>query len=217
MRSIAFAIVLVLYGVSDSGAQSRPTEDCPFADAGFAIVPGQKVQLAEVAKRAAVRLEVCGSQKGCVEGPVALGTPVEIYRRQVGWICGYVSGHDGAGPAWIRSNALRNVPYDAHPVLGAWLGTWTGGEDRIRIRAGSVPGTVHVAGRAVWTGKYSSHFGDTKGSASPEGNHLHLVERGPDSCTLDMTLLGRYILASDNAACGGLNARFQGIWKRASH
>jgi len=179
-------------------------------------MPGQKVQIAKVAKQAAVQLEVCGSPKGCVEAPVALGTPVEIYRRQGGWTCGYISGHDGAGPAWIRSEALSVLPYDGNPSLRAWLGTWTGGEDRVRIRAGSVAGTVRLEGSAMWSGKYTAHFGDTKGSASPEGNHLHFVENGPDSCSIEMTLLGRYIIASDNQACGGLNARFQGIWKRAN-
>jgi hypothetical protein len=216
MKSLALAIVLILSIAPDCGAKSKPTEDCTFADAGFSTPPGQKVQIAEVANRAAVKLEVCGSPNGCVEAPVSLGTPVEIYRRQGGWTCGYVSGNNGAGPAWILTDALRVVPYDDHPPLKAWLGTWTGGEDRVRIRADSVPGTVLLEGSAEWSGKYTSHFGDTKGSASPEGNHLHFVENGPDSCTIEMTLLGRYILASDNQACGGLNARFQGIWKRTS-
>jgi hypothetical protein len=56
---------------------------------------------------------------------------------------------------------------------------------------------------------------DTKGNAIPSGNHLHFVEDGPNSCTIDLTLLGKFILASDNQLCGGMNARFQGFWKRA--
>jgi hypothetical protein len=216
MKSILVAVVLILSGVADCGGQSKPTEDCAFAYDGFATTPGQKVQIAEVVQRAAVQLEVCGSPKGCVEAPAAWGTPVQIYRQQGEWTCGYVSGRDGAGSAWIRSDALRVVRYDEHPSLRAWVGTWTGGEDRARIRTGSVAGTLQLVGSAEWHGKYTAHFGDTKGSASPVGNHLHFVESGPDSCTIDMTLLNRYILVSDNQACGGLNARFQGIWKRTS-
>ena len=39
-------------------------------------------------------------------------------------------------------------------------------------------------------------------------NHLDFVESGPGSCTIELTLLDRYVLAEDNSACGGLNARF---------
>lgn len=214
MKYIVLAIALGLFRVPDCGAQNRPAEDCAFAYAGFATTTGQKVQIAEVAKRAAIQLEECGSPKGCVEAPVAWGTPVQIYRQQGDWTCGYVSGRAGAGPAWIRNDALRVISYDEHPPLKAWVGTWTGGEDRVRIGTGRLPETLHLVGDAEWRGKSTAHFGDTKGNASPQGNHMHFVENEPGSCTIDMTLLDRYILASDNQACGALNARFQGIWKR---
>jgi len=215
MKSVALAIALILQGASVCGAQGKPTGDCSFPDAGFATRPGQRVQIAEVATRAAVELEECGSEKGCIVSPAAWRTPVLIYRQLGEWTCGYFSGRNGAGPAWIRGDALRVVPYDARPPLNAWVGTWTGGEDHILIRAGSMPGTLHLVGNAEWHGKGDdAHFGDTEGHASPVGNHLHFVQNGPNSCTIDMTLLNRYILANDNGLCGALNARFQGIWKR---
>lgn len=215
MKSIALVFMLILIWAPVCGAQGKPTGDCAFPDAGFATAPEQRVQIAEVAARSAAKLEECGSERGCTATPAAWGTPVLIYREQGAWTCGYFSGHGGAGPAWIRSDALRMAPYDARPPLNAWTGTWTGGEDRVLIRTGSVPGTLHLMGNAVWHGeKDDAHFGDTKGDASPVGNRLHFVQDGPDSCTIDMTLLDRYILASDNGLCGALNARFQGIWKR---
>jgi hypothetical protein len=214
MKAIALAIMLILPGGWVCCAQGKPTGDCSFPYAGFATAPGQRVQIAEVATRAAVELEECGSEKGCVVSPAAWGTPVLIYREQGSWTCGYFSGRDGAGPAWIRSDALRVVPYDTRPPLNAWVGTWTGGEDRVLILVGSMPGTLHLVGKAEWHGQGSgAHFGDTEGGASPVGNRLHFVQNGPNSCTIDMTLLNRYILASDNGLCGALNARFQGIWK----
>lgn len=215
MKSIALAIMLLLSGASVCAAQEKPTENCSFPDAGFATTPEQRVQIAEVARRAAVELEECGSQKGCTPSPAAWGTPVFIYREQGRWTCGYFSGRKGAGPAWIRSDALRVVPYDEHPVLSEWVGTWTGGENRVVIRTGEMPGALHLNCKAVWHGLGNdAHFGDMKGNASPTGNHLHFVENGPKSCVIDMTLLNRYILASDNELCGALNARFQGICKR---
>lgn len=215
MKYILLATALLFARMPGCLAQSNPTENCVFAFSGFATTPGEKVKIAEIAQRAAVQLQQCGSAKGCVQAPVAWGSPVQIYRQQGEWTCGYVSSRDGAGPGWIRTAALRVVPYDEQPPLSAWVGTWAGGEDRVLIRTGSEPGTLHLVGSANWHGKYTKHFGDTKGSASPIGNHLHFVEDGTDSCTIDMTLLNRYILASDNQACGGMNVRFEGIWKRA--
>jgi hypothetical protein len=215
MKSIALTIVLILCAASVCRAQDRPTTDCRFAHNGFQTAPDQKVQIAEVSTPAAVQLENCGSPKGCSVSPVATGTPIQVYREDGKWTCGYVSAHDGAGPAWIRTGMLHILPYEANPPLRAWVGTWTGGEDHVVIRAGDKPGTLHLAGNAVWNGRSgNAHFGDTKGSAAPVGNHLHFAENGPNSCAIDMTLMSRYILASDNGLCGSLNARFQGIWKR---
>lgn len=214
MKSTALTILLILSWALVCGAQSQPPGKCSFADDGFALTPGQTVEIAEVAARGAVRLELCGYGKGCIAIPAAWGTPVQIYRQQGGWTCGYFSGRTGAGPAWIRSDALREVHYDRNPPLKAWVGTWAGGEDRVLIRAGSTPGTLELTGSAEWSGQSTSHFGDMKGIASPVGNHLHFVEDGPNSCTIDMTMLDHYILASDNIDCGALNARFQGIWRR---
>jgi hypothetical protein len=215
MKCIVLAMVLILPGASVCAPQGKPTGDCSVPYNGFAATSEQSVHIAEVATRAAVELEECGSEKGCIVSPAGWGTPVLIYREQGEWTCGYFSGRDGAGPAWIRSEALRFVPYDARPPLNAWVGTWSGGEDRVLIRAGSMPQTLHLVGNAEWHGKDDDvHFGHTEGGASPVGNHLHFVQNGPSSCTIDMTLLNRYILASDNELCGALNARFQGIWKR---
>ena len=35
------------------------------------------------------------------------------------------------------------------------------------------------------------------------------------SCTVDLTLIGKYLVANDNDKCGGQNVRFWGVWKRA--
>jgi hypothetical protein len=218
MKSIALIIVLILCGVSNCNAQSKPTEDCVVADDGFATTPGQKVQIAEVVKRAAVRLMACGTPEGCMEANASWGSPIQIYRQQGEWTCGYMVNRDGAGSTWIRTDSLRVVPYDEHPPIRAWVGTWTWitSEHRIRISSGKLPGSLHLAGHTVWRGSVSTQFGQIKGTASPVGNHLHFVDSGPESCTVDMTLLNRFLLVNDNGLCGGVNANFGGIWKRTS-
>ena len=214
MKFIAQSFLLILAWAQVCGAQNKPTEACRFPDDGWATPPGQKLIIAEVVQRATL-LAFCESEKGCVASSAALGTPVLIYRGSGDWTCGYFSTYSGGGPAWISRDELRVAPYNLQPPLNAWAGIWVGGEDRVSIRAGEKPEMLRLEGSAQWHGAAdNTHFGGTKGTATPDGNRLHFVESGPSGCIIDMTLLGRYIVASDNGLCGGLNARFQGIWKR---
>jgi len=213
MKSTALSFVLVLAWSLACGAQNKPSEACRFPYDGWATPPGQELRIAEVAQGAKL-LAFCESAKGCVVSSAAPGSPVLIYRESGDWTCGYFPTY--GGPAWIRSGELRIVPYDPQPPSKAWEGIWAGGEDRVSIHAGEDPGALRLEGSAQWHGAGgNAHFGDMKGTATPDGNRLHFVENGPDSCIIDMTLLGRYIVASDNMHCGALNVRFQGIWKRA--
>ena len=117
----------------------------------------------------------------------------------------------------MKSGTSREVPADAAPPLDAWLGTWANGRGRIRIAASNPPGKLHLAGDAEWHGVGGVvHTGDFEGDAAPTGNHLHFVEDGADSCTVDLTLIGKYLVADDNDRCGGMNVRFWGVWKRSA-
>ena len=139
-----------------------------------------------------------------------------VYQAGNDWSCGYLSQTKGAGPGWVKSKDIRPVAFEDAPPLDAWLGTWANGEDRIRIQTSKAPSKVDLQGEAVWHGRKDVvHTGGFAGEASPAGNHLHFVESDADSCTLDLTLIGKYLVADDNDRCGGENVRFWGIWKRA--
>lgn len=209
MRPALPAIVLMLVGASICGAQGLPTEPCPFPYNGWATPPGQKLLIAEVAASHATELLM--PTRKPIALPADAGTPVLIYRKSGNWTCGYFSGRHGSGPGWIRSEDLRVVKYSPRPDQEAWAGIWVGGEDRISIHAGKEAGTLHAEGNAQWHGGGDVvHLGHMEGTATPNGNRLHFVA---GACTVDMTLLGRYIVASDNMGCGGANVRFEGIWK----
>jgi hypothetical protein len=73
--------------------------------------------------------------------------------------------------------------------------------------------TLRIEGHAWWLGARGvSHSGSIKARAVPSGNRLHFVE---STCTLDLALVGKYIVADDNEQCGGANVRFWGIWRRS--
>lgn len=201
-----FAMVTIAYG------QSEPVEAC--SSAGFALTRGQTPKVAEVAAKGSAQAWLaCNSPRGCVSIHVDTGSPVQIYRVQGPWTCGYEEDSHGGGPVWFRTIDLRPVSYNLHPPLTAWLGTWSGGEDRVIIRKSQDGSHLFVRGNATWHGLGDDeHFGSLRGEITPHGNHAEFAEGG---CKVDMTLLGKFILANDNGQCGGMNVRFGGFWKRA--
>jgi hypothetical protein len=209
-------LVMFLASTLAANAQTHPTGACPFSD--FDNNPQHKPQIAEVAtKTPATTWMACDSPKGCISLRVDPGSPVLIYTTEGPWTCGYSADPHGAGPAWFRSFDLRLVKYESNPPISAWTGKWIGGEDQVVIAPAKDGKALHLKGNAIWHGANGvEHFGHTEGDATPTGNHLHFVEGGADSCNIDLTLAGKFILARDNDLCGALNARFQGFWKRAS-
>jgi hypothetical protein len=196
----------VLVGVAS--AQDRPQKICNFD--GFS---GDR-KLAEVTK-ATVGYSGCASPKDCLPTKLAAGDAVTSYHQDGDWTCGYLQQRDGAGPGWVKSRDIREVAANPAPPPDAWFGTWANGRGRIRIVGSTLSGKLHLTGEAEWRGAGDVvHTGNFEGDAAPAGNHLHFVEAGADSCTVDLTLIGRYLVADDNERCGGMNVRFWGVWKR---
>jgi len=188
-------------------AQERPQKACSFD--GFSA----DGKLAEVT-RPTVGYYGCGSRIDCIPAKLAVRDVVVPYHADGDWTCAYLQQRDGAGPGWVKTGDIRDIPADSAPPLGAWVGTWANGGGRIRI-AWNAGGKLHLTGEAEWHGVGGLvHTGGFEGDASPQGNHLHFVEAGADTCTVDLTLIGRYFVANDNDRCGGQNVRFWGIWKR---
>jgi len=205
-------ILIVLLSISVSAsAQTKPTEACTFV--GFESGSQNEPDLAEVnTKTPALAWMNCDSSKGCFSLKIDPGSPVLIYRNNGEWTCGYGVDRRGAGPAWFRTKDLRPLKFTAVPPIEDWYGVWKGGEDRMAISASKNAGELRFVGNAIWQGANGNeHFGDAKGNAVPSGNRLHVVDGG---CVIDLTLVGKYILADDNQGCGGMNVRFSGFWKR---
>ena len=196
-----------------AGAQDRPTTVCAFD--GFDANP----EIAEViTTQRATGYFGCSTDSNCTAVTLAPGDPVIVYRVAAAWTCAYLSSSAGAGPGWIGSKDIRLVLADSNPALKAWAGTWKGGEDLVTIGLSKTAGELDLNGKAVWHGRADVvHTGDFAGTAAPHGNHLHFAGGSTaDSCIVDLTLAGKYVVAGDNNHCGGLNARFQGVWKRAA-
>jgi hypothetical protein len=206
MRAQALLSVVICIAAA---AQERPPKLCSFD--GFSA----DGKLAQVT-RSTVGYFGCASAKDCLPTKMVAGDAVTPYHTDGDWTCAYLHQRDGAGPGWVKSRDIREILADPAPPLDAWFGTWANWDDRIRIAASNPAGKLHLTGTAEWHGRGDVvHTGGFAGEAAPAGNHLHFVEDGADSCTIDLTLIGNYLVANDNQRCGGQNVRFWGIWKRA--
>jgi len=207
-------LLLLVANALICNAQSRPSGQCYFQ--GFNTAVQANPDVVEIAtKRPATAWMACETAKGCMPLTFQPGSPVLIFSRRGEWACGYSADRNGAGPAWFHSTDLRHIRYDLNPSGKSWAGAWTDGSDRIQITLANA-GTLHVIGKATWHGaKGVQHYGDLDASAAAAGNRLHLVYGSTEDCVVDMTLLGKFILANDNNRCGGMNVRFWGFWRRA--
>ncbi len=203
-------LILSLFVVSLARAQDHPQEPCSLQDDN-----AHSPQLSAVEPVASTSWQ-CYANGKCSSFEVHAGDSIQVTRVLNGWTCGYVTSAGGAGPEWIRTDDVVPVTADPDPPLSAWVGTWTGGEDIVHIHRSSKNGWLALDGTATWNGINSNqHFGNLRGEGRPTGNKLHYTEgRGEYACAVAMRLIGDYILASDNQNCGGLNARFQGVWRR---
>jgi hypothetical protein len=196
--------------ISIAGAQALPASRCEFD--GFE----GKTKLAEVVSRPISSGYLgCSPELKCTPTKVAAGDVVLVYRTEGDWTCGYLSQSKGAGPGWVRSQDLREVPAEASPAPAAWVGRWVNGEDWIRIQRAEWPTRLQLEGKGYWRGNGKVlHEGDFAGNGVLTGNQVHFVEGDADSCTVDLTLIGKYLVVNDNSKCGGMNVRFWGIWKK---
>jgi hypothetical protein len=119
---------------------------------------------------------------------------------------------------WIESAALTKVALP-QPAQASWVGNWTGWYAEIAIVRGKQPDTLKASGEATYgmhdkdrVARGAINFGDFDGEGQPSGNRLTIVS--DERCTVDLRLLGPYLLAVDNGNCGGLNVSFSGVYRR---
>ena len=201
IRVRSSAAVFLLTGFA--AAQQVPKSACDFD--GFKI-DSPLVQV----KAATTAYYACATGK-CLPMRLRPGDPAVISRSEGDWTCGYFVAPGGAAQGWVPSNDLRPILSDPNPPQTAFIGTWIQDSNSIRIRASKTSGSLELTGQASWHGPRGSvNTGEVSAVAAPQGNKLHLQD---DACTIDLALIGGFLLAHDNNMCGGANVRFWGIWK----
>jgi hypothetical protein len=150
---------------------------------------------------------------------VVYGKEVLVNKRRSGFLCAYFPVDNGDGNAgWISEQDLVSEPSpDSNPPLKGWAGRWMRGDDVIKLRLSGKSLAGH--GNAYWPAKnvFPENLGGFDAESRPIGDHAEFVEDAGDSsgCKVTMTLVGTYLVVSDNHVCGGMNVTFDGIYSRA--
>lgn len=115
------------------------------------------------------------------------------------------------GPVSADTTGLPGAFVGSPEASSAWVGTWSGPDGELVIRA--TDGGLAVKGQALWHGAGGVvHDGVVDGPLQREGATARYTSEG---CELTLVRTGPDTLeADDNLRCGGLNVSFSGAWHR---
>mgnify|MGYP000885066726 FL=1 len=187
----------------------------PSAQSGFALARVVGTQ----------RLYLLGDMDGCpAKGEpacrqrsyVVSGDTVVTGRDLGAYRCAFYPNKVGGSAGWVDRSKLQPLPV-ATPSLQDWAGDWKDGDNGLRISVRG--GQLHVEGDAYWPSAnptpeqrpYGPNMGQVEAQATPRGSQVDFVE---DSCTVHAQVLGDVLVVSDNSECGGMNVRFDGVYRK---
>jgi hypothetical protein len=165
--------------------------------------------------------EGCPQADSCVrKAYLVKGDAVLVSSAESGLSCAWYFGRTREFVGWLPSEALTALPAAA-PSPSDWIGTWVpiAGGQSIRIAGGGA--AFELSGEAQWRGGRDEagepvvHVGSFRGRAAPAGDRLTLdADGGESGCVVRMQLVSRSLVVSDNALCGGVNVRFDNVYRR---
>ena len=187
---------------------AEPTAPCAMPDRSGS----QTYELAVVTVTSTLRPSMitpacAGAEPVCV-GPTVLSASSQVLAGATtgGWRCvTFRAGSASLVSAWTPATNLRVT---ATPTP-SWAGVWISQEADLSLTLHGA--AVHASGTATHAFLSSIHMGEIDADAQPVGRDLRLSE-GP--CLVSLTVLGDWLLASDNYACGGVNVTFGGLYWR---
>lgn len=133
-------------------------------------------------------------------------------KRSGDWVCVGLAGKGALGTisGWLpvaRWQSLSGAPQpDAH-----WVGVWQNEGGKIAITTASA-NQLAIEGHAIWVGATGQdHYGVFELTRAQSGGVVSTMEA--DSCQVAVRLVGDYLVAADNSNCGGMNVRFDGMYR----
>ncbi len=195
-----------------------------FTDRIEAITAGRIIEAAGARVHFRSDDDGCPDAATCVRKAYLVpGDRVLISKRESGWSCVWYFGKREVTVGWLPTGTVAHAP-SVDPALDEWIGTWRpiAGDNEIVIRrdrsgrGGAVSGTATWYGGRLEDGSEIVHVGEFEGEGRPDGDRWTVGESAEAyACMVDMRFVAGQLVVHDNANCGGLNVRFDDIYRKA--
>ncbi len=222
MSSILFLLSMLLCASHTATAQTADGNPANWCRNGLFASDEAEFKLAKVGGNWTARIHFLNDDDGCPSPEVKCetksylitGDQVLVSRKYGSWICAWYQPRKGSETVgWLPADKLlMSAPPAAPPALESWIGSWKYYDQELNIRRDSKSGFLKVKGAALWHGLGDNvHVGGVDAVGQPQGYKLFLTE---EECQVSLKLVGDYIIASDNSECGGVNVRFNGVYRK---
>lgn len=197
---------------------------------GFFPAFAGQVQHAEVVAGADQRVHFRDDAVGCPEDESCLrkaylvdGDKILVGKKADGWACGWYFAAKREFVGWLPANNI-DIEASHTPTADDWIGRWVpiAGGNSIVIARPSSGDALAVEGEAIWQGGLNSagervvHLGAFAGKGQPAGDLLKIAEGDDDyDCRVTMQYVAGNLVVTDNSHCGGMNVRFDDVYRKA--
>jgi hypothetical protein len=172
----------------------------------------------------APRLYFSGDMDGCpqkgescqTKAYVVPGDHLLLGKTHGDWSCAWYQGKTHETVGWVRNRGLVVQPGAASEPAD-FSGKWKQYDYPGYVSVSRKGAAWYVLGEAYWSSDVATHFGELEGELKTRGSHAHVgaAMDDADNCGADLTRIGDFLIVYDNARCGGVNVRFNGVYTRA--
>ena len=161
----------------------------------------------------------CPTSEKCREKSyIVPGNEVIVSRVYKSFACSWYIPAKGIGTTgWIPLADLEISEVNKKPPIRSWLGDWEFADNSISFTENKLAGYLNVTGEAYWHGLGDNvHIGELDGREMPVGNIINFGSADTDeyACKATIRLIGNFLVVDDNSNCGGMNVRFNGVYRR---
>jgi hypothetical protein len=225
MRNAKLTLVCFLMLCAPAAAYAQDATGNPenWCRNGAFPADGPVFKIARVVGQRNAKIHFLGDEEDCPQSNNAKclkksylipGNEVIVSRKFGSWMCSWYQPEEGSETVgWLPLNSLRVIEPTTTPSLEQWAGMWRDYDNRLVINTdGSASPHLRVEGQAYWRGLGDNvNEGSFAGRAKPQGNQLTIED---DGCKVSLIRVGRFLIAHDNFQCGGMNVRFDGVYRR---
>jgi hypothetical protein len=212
-------------------SSAAQTSDAEMCRNGLFPREQDSLQIAKVAGTPPERLYFSDDHDGCPgkgaqcrkKAYVLPGDELLLGKVSGDWTCAWYQGKARETVGWVPNKNLVIQPPEASGI--DWLGTWKAYNHPGYINIASKDGVVYVQANTRWTGaklpdgSRVEHLGDMAGELRIDKHRARFGgawDAAGWECAAQFTRVGRFLVVHDNAQCGGVNVRFDGVYTRAA-